>query len=98
MAWTRRVLDMGLNWMRGKRIGMVVAETGGLLLSVPAISYVRAIISMERVIRSSSVLLRWRVAMVMFAFFLVPMVFGFGVLVMVWSLEFVGVAMVIVGS
>ena len=39
---------------------MVVAETGGVLLSVPAISLVRAIISGARVTRSSLVLRNWR--------------------------------------
>ena len=26
VTWTGRVLDMGSSWMRGKRIGMVVAD------------------------------------------------------------------------
>ena len=95
VAWTRRVLDMVSNWMRGERIGMIVRD-GGIVVECPCNQF---FISLERVIRSSSVLLSWRwVAMVMFAFFLVPMVLGFGVLVMVWALEFVGAAMVIVGS
>ena len=78
---------------------MVVAETGGVLLSVPAISLVRAIISGARVIRSSWVFRSWRgFAVVMVVFLLVPVALGFGVLVMVWVLEFVGVALVAVGS
>ena len=85
----------GMAWMRGERIGMIVRD-GGIVVECPCNQF---FISLERVIRSSSVLLSWRwVAMVMFAFFLVPMVLGFGVLVIVWALEFVGVAMVIVGS
>ena len=64
------MLDIGSNLMRGEKKGMVVAETGCVLLSVPAISSVRAIISGARVTRSSTVLRSWPwVAMVMAVFF-----------------------------
>ena len=47
-----------------------MAETEGVLFSVPAISSVRAIISGARVTRSSTVLRSWPwVAMVMAVFF-----------------------------
>ena len=75
-----------------------MAETGGVLFSVPAISSVRAIISGARVTRFSSLLRSWRGALLVVVFCLVPVALGFGVLVMGWVWEFGGVALVVVGS
>ena len=60
-----------------------MAETGGFLFRVPAISSARAMMSVVRMIRSVAV---------------APVDFAFGVLVAAWALELVCVALVVAGS
>ena len=60
VAWTVRRLDMGSCWIKGNRIGIVWSDTGGLLFRTPAMSCDSAIISLESVASSSSVLLSWQ--------------------------------------
>ena len=81
VAWTRRILEIESYWMRGKRRGIVVAETGGVLFRVPTICSARALISGVRMTRSSSLLWRWRGVLLVSALALAPVGFSFGVLV-----------------
>ena len=73
-----------------------MAETGGFLFRVPAISSARAMMSVVRTTRSSSLLLSWRG--VVSALAVAPVDFAFGVLVAAWALELVCVALVVAGS
>ena len=71
----------------GERRVIVLAETGGIWLRVPAIWFARAIMSWVRMIRSSSLL----GVLLVSALALAPVGLAFAVLVLGWALELGGV-------